>query len=80
MSTPTTAPIRTVPLTPKEQEIFTLVGQGLSSHEIAAQLGKSHKTVDAQRTTIRIKLRCKNSREVLRLATQVQIGRETVTA
>jgi DNA-binding NarL/FixJ family response regulator len=43
-------------LTPKEYEIFTLMGRGMLSKEIAAALGSTTNTVQAHRKTIAAKL------------------------
>jgi DNA-binding NarL/FixJ family response regulator len=43
-------------LTDREFEIFRLIGQGKSTHDIAAQLGLSTKTVDVHRANIKGKL------------------------
>jgi DNA-binding CsgD family transcriptional regulator len=55
----------TLPLSPRESEVFALIGLGLSSKEIGAQLGTSRKTVDAQKNAIKLKLGCKNFRELM---------------
>lgn len=43
-------------LSDREFEIFQLIGQGKNTHDIAAQLGLSPKTVDVHRANIRGKL------------------------
>jgi DNA-binding NarL/FixJ family response regulator len=43
-------------LTDREFEVFQLIGQGKSTHDIAAQLGLSTKTVDVHRANIKGKL------------------------
>lgn len=55
-------------LTDREIEIFELIGQGKNSHEIAARLNISPRTVDAHRTHIRTKLRLPDSNAVLAYA------------
>jgi len=63
-------------LTDREFEIFRLIGQGLSSKEIAVQLGISIKTVGTYRERIKEKLDLKNSGELLRHAViWVETGR-----
>ncbi|MCM2285973.1 MAG: response regulator transcription factor [Desulfobacula sp.] len=63
-------------LTDREFEIFRLIGQGLSSKEIAVQLGISIKTVGTYRERIKEKLDLKNSGELLRHAVVwVETGR-----
>ncbi len=55
-------------LTDRELEIFQLIGQGLSSKEIAVQLTISIKTVGTYRERIKEKLDLKNSGELVRHA------------
>jgi len=55
-------------LTDRELEIFRLIGQGLSSKEIAVRLAISIKTVGTYRERIKEKLDLKNSGELLRHA------------
>ena len=55
-------------LTDRELEIFQLIGQGLSSKEIAVQLAISIKTVGTYRERIKEKLDLKNSGELVRHA------------
>jgi len=43
-------------LTDREIEVFELIGQAKGNHEIASQLGISHRTVDVHRAHIREKL------------------------
>jgi DNA-binding NarL/FixJ family response regulator len=63
-------------LTDRELEIFRLIGQGLSSKEIAFQLAISIKTVGTYRERIKEKLDLKNSGELLRHAVVwVETGR-----
>lgn len=63
-------------LTDREFEIFRLIGQGLSSKEIAVQLAISIKTVGTYRERIKEKLDLKNSGELLRHAViWVETGR-----
>jgi DNA-binding NarL/FixJ family response regulator len=63
-------------LTDREFEIFRLIGQGLSSKEIAVQLAISIKTVGTYRERIKEKLDLKNSGELLRHAVVwVETGR-----
>lgn len=54
-------------LTPREQEVFRLLGRGLMSKEIASELGISTDTVSLHRKKIASKLRVHGS-ELLRLA------------
>ncbi len=55
-------------LSPREFQIFELVGQGTSPHEIADQLRIGLKTVDAHRQNIRRKLGLANMGDVIRQA------------
>ena len=43
-------------LTDRELEVFTHIGRGLTTHEIAAALSISHKTVESHRANIKAKL------------------------
>lgn len=64
-------------LADRELEVFELIGRGLTTREIAAQLGLGITTVDTYRTRIREKLSLENAAE-LRLAASrwVQLGEE----
>jgi DNA-binding NarL/FixJ family response regulator len=55
-------------LTNREFEVFQLVGQGLSTREIAERLGLSSKTVDVHRSHVREKLQLKDATELVRHA------------
>ena len=44
------------PLSPREQEVLKLIAEGLSSKEIASELGVSLKTVDSHRSNLMEKL------------------------
>ena len=48
-------------LADRELEVFDLIGRGLTTREIAAQLGLGITTVDTYRTRIREKLNLENS-------------------
>lgn len=52
-------------LTPRELEIVRLISQGLSSREIAKQLGVTFKTIEAHRHNMLQKLQLKNSNELI---------------
>lgn len=54
-------------LTPRQIEIVDLIAQGLTSKEIAAQLGMSFRTVDTHRARIMEKLQVGSLAELLRL-------------
>ena len=55
-------------LSARELQIFTLIGQGSSSREIAQSLGVSIKTVETHRERIKDKLKLRNANELLRHA------------
>ena len=55
-------------LTDREMEVFQLIGQGKSNHEIADQLGISPRTLDAHRAHIREKLGFSEGSELTRHA------------
>jgi DNA-binding NarL/FixJ family response regulator len=57
-------------LTARELGIFRLIGAGISTREIAGQLGLSMKTVDAHRRHMREKLNLRSTSELIRYATQ----------
>ncbi len=55
-------------LTPREVEVLTLIGQGMTTAEIAKTLFRSHKTVEAHRLSLGLKLKAKNRVELARIA------------
>ena len=55
-------------LTDRELEVFSLIGQGLSTRDIAERLNLSVKTIGTHRERIKVKLRLKNANELLRHA------------
>ena len=55
-------------LSDREFEVFELIGQGLSAHEIAKRLCLSAKTVDAHRANIKEKLKIKTTAELISYA------------
>jgi len=55
------------PLTPRENEILTLIGRGLSNREIAAKLHLSQRTVETHRKNIAAKVGASGP-ELIRLA------------
>jgi len=57
-------------LTAREKEIFTLIGHGLTTKEIADQLGGSPRTVEVHRAKIKKKLECETAAQVVRAAVQ----------
>ena len=55
-------------LSDREFEVFELIGQGLSAHDIAQRLFLSAKTVDAHRANIKEKLKIKTTAELIAYA------------
>lgn len=55
-------------LSDREFEVFQLIGQGLSTHEVASRLHLSAKTVDAHRASIKDKLEIKSMSELISYA------------
>lgn len=58
------------PLSDRELEVLSLIGEGQSVRQIAARLGLSAKTIETYRTHIRKKLKVANSSELLKCAIQ----------
>ncbi|HVS66515.1 MAG TPA: response regulator transcription factor [Thermoanaerobaculia bacterium] len=65
---PPTGNARLATLTPRELEVFTLFGEGLSARRIGERLGISIKTVQAHRENIKEKLEIRSASELLRSA------------
>ena len=62
-------------LTDREMEVFELIGNAKSNHEIASQLGISPRTVDVHRTHIREKLGLEDGNALTRHAIRwVEVG------
>ena len=57
-------------LTDREYEIYSMIGHGVGTREIAQKLSLSIKTVEAHRENIKDKLDLKNANELLRHAMQ----------
>ena len=57
-------------LSDRELEVFTMIGHGLGTREIAQRLILSIKTVEAHREHIKEKLNLKNGNELMRFAVQ----------
>jgi DNA-binding NarL/FixJ family response regulator len=55
-------------LSDREFEVFQLIGQGLSTQQVASKLHLSAKTVDAHRASIKDKLEIKNVTELISYA------------
>lgn len=63
-------------LTDRELEVFTMIGRGLSTREIAEKLFLSVKTVEAHREHIKEKLGLRSSAELVRHAVQFNLAPE----
>jgi DNA-binding NarL/FixJ family response regulator len=61
-------------LTDRELEVFDLIGHGKSTAVIAGQLAVSVKTIETYRANIKTKLKLKDARDLLRLATSFTEG------
>ena len=57
-------------LTDREMEVFEMIGQGLSSKQIATRLGLSPKTVDTYRERLKEKFDLKSTNELTKHAVQ----------
>ena len=55
-------------LTPRERQILDLIGRGRSVAEIAMQLERSAKTIDAHRNNLRAKLGLRNNQQLLQFS------------
>ena len=55
-------------LTDRELEIFSCIGKGLGTIEIANKFNLSTKTIDTHKEHLKIKLQCNSSQELRRLA------------
>ncbi|MCR4392462.1 MAG: response regulator transcription factor [Candidatus Acetothermia bacterium] len=55
-------------LSPREEEVFALLGQGLANRDIAARLGISPKTVESHLERLKEKLGCASATELRALA------------
>ncbi len=58
------------PLSDRELHVYRLIGAGLPTREIAAELRLSIKTIETYRENLKTKLRLKNAAELVRSATQ----------
>jgi len=57
-------------LTDRELEVFELIGDGLTTRQIAERLDLSHKTIETYKENIKRKLNLKNATELNRYAVQ----------
>jgi len=55
-------------LTPREMEILQLTVQGFNNKEVAEQLNLSRYTIETHRKNIRLKLKVRNTTELIALA------------
>lgn len=67
---PSAAPTEDVPLTRREQQVLTQIGQGHSTKEIAAALGISPKTVEFHRANLLRKFEVRSSAQLIARAGQ----------
>jgi len=65
-------------LTPRERQVFALVVAGLLNKQVAARLGTSERTVKVHRARVMRKLGVESFAELVRLGTQLGIGRAPV--
>lgn len=66
-------------LTDREFEVFQLIGEGKSTHQVADALHISTKTVDVHRSNIRTKLKMEDGSAVVRFAIRWIESRRAVT-
>ncbi|CUH65651.1 Tetrathionate response regulatory protein TtrR [Thalassovita gelatinovora] len=66
------------PLTRREREVFSLIGEGKTSKEIAISLGISHRTVEVHRSRLLKKFRASNTAGLFQ--SLVSIGGERVAS
>lgn len=64
------APLPVQSLTDRELEVFEMIGQGLTTREIANKIHRSIKTIETYRENIKSKLHLKNASELSRHAVQ----------
>lgn len=57
-------------LSDRQLQIFSLMGKGLGTLEIAAKLGISTKTIDTHKEHLKLKLRCTTAQELRQLAVE----------
>jgi DNA-binding NarL/FixJ family response regulator len=68
--TPTACGLHVEDLSDRELEVFELIGIGWGTKEIAERLGLSIKTIETYREKLKLKLKLKDSSELLRKAIQ----------
>lgn len=57
--------VKSVNLTPRERQIAPLIGNGMTSKQIGAKLGISHRTVDVHRARLMKKFNVNNAAELV---------------
>ncbi len=60
-------------LTRREQQVLSLIAEGLTNNEVAEKLFISPTTVDTHRKSLLSKLNAKNTASLVRIATQLQL-------
>lgn len=55
-------------LTPREKQILAMIGRGRSAAEVASELGRSIKTIEAHRNNLREKLGLSSNRQLLQFS------------
>jgi DNA-binding NarL/FixJ family response regulator len=60
-------------VSPAEKVVWAKIAEGLSTKEVAAQLNKSHKTVECQRCNLMRKLNARGTADLTRKAIQFGI-------
>ena len=60
-------------LSKKETEVLGLISKGLTTKEIAAKLFVSSRTIETHRTNILKKLEVKNTAELIKKATEINL-------
>lgn len=61
-------------LTPRERDVLTLIGEGLSSRDISERLGMGVRTVETHRTHLRRKLGLPSAAALVRYAVEARHG------
>lgn len=67
-------PVQRLPLSLRERQVFSLLGEGRGTSEIAATLSRSVKTIEAHRENIKRKLRLSNAFELIDAARRWRCG------
>lgn len=65
-------------LSDRERHVFTLMGRGLTTREIAGQLGLSVKTIESHYAHLKEKLGARNGRDLTRLAVTWTAGGQAI--